>query len=48
MDVIKHLQMSSSDYKRPILANVRKYIGGMEKPGKAQAISNLRSQFKTK
>ena len=48
MDEIKHLQMTFSNYKMPILANVPKYIGGMEKPKKAQTISNLRSQFKTK
>ena len=48
MDKIKHLQMTFSNYKMPILANVSKYIGGMEKPEKAQAISNLRSRFKTK
>ena len=48
MDEIKHLQMISSNYEMPILANVPKYIGGMEKPEKAQTISNLRSRFKTK
>ena len=32
----------------PILANVSKYIGGMEKPEKAQTMSNLRSRFKTR
>ena len=48
MDEIKHLQMTSSNYEMPILANVPKYIRGMEKPEKAQTIPNLRSQFKTK
>ena len=42
MDEIKHLQMISSNYEMPILANVPKYIGGMEKPEKAQTISNLK------
>ena len=48
MDEIKHLQMTSSNYEMPIFANVPKYIGGMEKPEKAQTISNLRPRFKTK
>ena len=48
MDEKKHLQMAYSNYEMPILANVPKYIGGMEKPEKAQTISNLRSRFKTK
>ena len=48
MDEIKYMQMTSSNYEMPILANVPKYIGGMEKPEKAQTISNLRSRFKTK
>ena len=48
MDEIKHLQMISSNYKMPILANVSKYIGGMEKPEKAQTMPNLRSRFKTR
>ena len=47
-DEIKHLQMTSSNYEMPILANVPKYIGGMEKPEKARTISNLKSRFKTK
>ena len=47
MDEIKHLQMTSSNYEMSILANVPKYIGGMEKSEKAQTISNLRSRFKT-
>ena len=46
MHEIKHLQMKSSNYEMPILTNVPKYIGGMEKPEKAQPISNLRSRFK--
>ena len=32
----------------PTLANVPKDIGDMEKPKKAQIISDLRSRFKTK
>ena len=48
MDEIKHLQMTSSNYEMPILANVSKYTGDMEKPEKAQTIPNLRSRFKTK
>ena len=48
MDEIKYMQMTSSNYEMPILANVPKYIGGMEKPEKTQTISNLRSRFKTK
>ena len=48
IDEIKHLQMTSSNYKMPILANVPKYLGSIEKPGKAQTISNLRSRFKAK
>ena len=40
--------MASSNYEIPILANVPKYIGGLEKPEKAQTISNLRSRFKIK
>ena len=43
MNEIKHLQMISSDYEMPILANVPEYTGGIEKPGKAQTISNLSS-----
>ena len=43
MDEIKHLQMTSSNYKMTIFANVPKYIGGMEKPEKAQTIPHLRS-----
>ena len=35
MDEIKHLQMASSNYEIPILANVPKYIGGLEKPEKS-------------
>ena len=35
MDEIKHLQMTSCNYEMPILPNVPKYIGGIEKPGKA-------------
>ena len=46
MTEIKHLQMTSSNYEMPILANVPNYIGGMEKPEKAHTISNLRSRFK--
>ena len=48
IDETKHLQMTSSNYKMPILGNVPKYLGGIEKPGKAQTISNLRSRFKSK
>ena len=48
MDEIKHLQMTSSNSEMPILANVPKYIEGVEKPEKAQTISNLKSQFKIK
>ena len=48
MDEIKHLLMTSSNFEMPILANVPKYIGGMEKPEKAQTTSNLRSRFKTR
>ena len=48
MDEIRHLQMTSSNYEMPILANVPKCIGGMEKPEKTQTISNVRSGFKTK
>ena len=48
MDEIKHLQMTSSNYEMPILGNVPKYIGGMEKPGKSQTISNLKSRIKQK
>ena len=40
--------MTSSNYEIPILANVPKNIGGMEKLEKAQTISNLISRFKTK
>ena len=45
MDETKHLQTTSPNYEMPILA---KYIGGKEKPEKAQTISNLRHRFKTK
>ena len=45
MDEITHLQMTSSNYKIAIFANVPKYIGGMKKPEKAQTIPNLRSRF---
>ena len=38
--------MKSSNYEMPIITNVPKYIGGMEKPEKAQPISNWRSRFK--
>ena len=48
IDETKHLQITSSNYKMPILSNVPKYLGGIEKPGKAQTISNLRSRFKAK
>ena len=48
MDEIKHLQMTSSNYEMPILGNVPKYIGGMEKPEKSQTISNLKSRIKQK
>ena len=45
MDEIKHLHSTSPYYEMPIVA---KYIGGKEKPEKAQTISNLRPRFKTK
>ena len=48
MDEKMPLQMASSYYKMPILVNVSIYIGGMEKPEKAQTISNFRSRFKTR
>ena len=48
MDEIKHLQMTSSNYEMPILGNVPKYIGGMEKPEKSQTMSNLKSRIKQK
>ena len=48
MDEIKHLQMTSSNYEMPILGNVPKYIGRMEKPEKSQTISNLKSRIKQK
>ena len=41
MNEIKHLQIISPYYEMPILANVPEYIVGIEKPGKAQTISNL-------
>ena len=40
--------MTFSNYEILILPNVPKYIGGMEKPEKAQTISDLRIPFKTK
>ena len=46
IDETKHLQMTYSNYKMPILGNVPKYLGGIEEPRKAQTISNLRSRFK--
>ena len=48
IDETKHLQMTSSNYKMPILSNAPKYLGDIEKPGKAQTISNLKSRFKAK
>ena len=35
----KHLQMTSTRYEMSILANAPKYVGGIEKPEKAQTIS---------